>query len=405
MPEEKLRIAFATVEYVTENYFDGGIANYLHRVARALADLGHDVHVITRSEIDESSFKHEGVTVHRVIVGRRWHQLSRVTRYRMATSIYLLGFSATVYRKLKQLSAEKPFHLAQFPNCPYCGLVSILLLNVPHVLRASSYQTGWNDLRIERRLDFKTVELLEKLQARLSQHIFAPSNTLRETLRVEAGIGRVRVIRTPIFLETHDWDYSVYDQDLKGRKYLLFFGRFELRKGFQVLCQALENALAHNDEIVVALVGRDMKSAVAPSMAEYARSLLSHYADRIVIMDKLPHPQLYPIIDRAHLVVLPSLMDNLPNACLEAMSLGKPIIGTRGASFEEMITDGENGFLVAPNEPGQLAEKINAVWNDSRLEEIGKAAQIRAQDFAPEQTVQELLSYYREILNGNAKGE
>ena len=29
MPEEKLRIAFATVEYVTENYFDGGIANYL----------------------------------------------------------------------------------------------------------------------------------------------------------------------------------------------------------------------------------------------------------------------------------------------------------------------------------------------------------------------------------------
>ncbi|HEY0347158.1 MAG TPA: hypothetical protein VGC60_03285, partial [Pyrinomonadaceae bacterium] len=62
-------------------------------------------------------------------------------------------------------------------------------------------------------------------------------------------------------------------------------------------------------------------------------------------------------------------------------------------------------FLVAPNEPGQLAEKINAVWNDSRLEEIGKAAQIRAQDFAPAQTVQELLSYYREILNGNAKGE
>jgi glycosyltransferase involved in cell wall biosynthesis len=405
MPEEKLRIAFATVEYVTENYFDGGIANYLHRVARALADLGHDVHVITRSEIDESSFNHEGVMVHRVVVGKWWHQLSRVTRYRLATSIYLLGFSATVYQKLKHLSAEKPFQLLQFPNCPYCGLVSILLLNVPHVLRASSYQTGWNDLRIERKVDFKTVELLEKLQARLSAHIFAPSNTLRDTLRVEAGLERVRVIRTPIYHETDEWDYSAYDRYFKGRKYLLFFGRFELRKGFQVLCQALETALAQNDEIVVALVGRDMKSAVAPSMAEYARSLLSRYADRVVIVDKLPHPQLYPLIDRAHLVVLPSLMDNLPNACLEAMILGKPVIGTRGASFEEMITDGENGFLVAPNEPGQLAEKISDAWNDPRLEEIGKAAGLRAQDFAPEQTVQELLSYYREILNGNAKGE
>ena len=81
------------------------------------------------------------------------------------------------------------------------------------------------------------------------------------------------------------------------------------------------------------------------------------------------------------------------------MTLGKPIIGTRGASFEEMITDGENGFLVSPNEPEQLAERINAVWKDPRLQEIGKAARLRAQDFAPEQTVQELLSYYREILN------
>jgi len=87
------------------------------------------------------------------------------------------------------------------------------------------------------------------------------------------------------------------------------------------------------------------------------------------------------------------------------MTLGKPIIGTRGASFEEMITDGENGFLVSPNEPEQLAERINAVWKDPRLQEIGKAARLRAQDFAAEQTVQELLSYYREILNHNKKGE
>src|SRR5689334_9609496 len=122
MPDRKLRIAFATVEYVTEAYFDGGISNYLHRVARALADLGHDVHVITRSELDESSFLDEGVHIHRVKVSQRWHQISRLTRYRFATSVYLLGFSARVYRKLKQLHSEKPLDLAQFPNCPYCGL-------------------------------------------------------------------------------------------------------------------------------------------------------------------------------------------------------------------------------------------------------------------------------------------
>jgi len=75
----------------------------------------------------------------------------------------------------------------------------------------------------------------------------------------------------------------------------------------------------------------------------------------------LPHAQLYPIIERAHLVVLPpSLMDNLPNACLEAMTLGKPVVVRAAPADEIMITDGENGFLVSPNEPEQLARKINA---------------------------------------------
>ena len=39
MPPEKLRIAFATPEYVTEDHFDGGLANYLNRVSKKLADL------------------------------------------------------------------------------------------------------------------------------------------------------------------------------------------------------------------------------------------------------------------------------------------------------------------------------------------------------------------------------
>lgn len=402
MPPESLRIAFATVEYVTENYFDGGIANYLHRVTRALAALGHDVHVVTRSEIDEAEFEHEGVKVHRVMVHKRWHQLNRLTRYRFATSIYLLGFSARVYGKLRELGSRKPFQLAQFPNCPYCGLMSILFLGVPHVLRASSYQTGWNDLRIERRVDFKVVEFLEKLQARWSPHIFAPSHTLKETLEREAGLNQVRVIRTPIYLETRTWDRSIYEL-FTDRRYLLYFGRFETRKGFHVLCQALKIFLGQHADAGAVLVGRDMKSPLAPSMAQYARSLLADYADRVSLLDQLPHAKLYPIIEGAHLVVLPSLMDNFPNACLEAMALGKAVIGTRGASFEEMLTDGETGFLVSPDSPDELAEKILAAWTDPRLKAIGRAAQQKAREFAPEHTVETLLAYYYEVLK--EKGE
>jgi glycosyltransferase involved in cell wall biosynthesis len=401
MSAETLRIAFATPEYVTEKYLDDGIANYVHRVAKALAAAGHDIHVLTKSERAQAAFEHEGVTVHRVTFAPAWLQLNRLTRYRLTTTMHLFGLSAQVYRRLKQLHAERPFHLVQFPNCSYCGLFSILCLRVPHVLRASSYQPAWNSAAgVVHKLDSKTVELLEGLQFRLSRNVYAPSRTVQQMLLKEAGLKRVRIIPTPCYVETQDWDDAVYNQCLKGKQYLLFYGRFEQRKGFHCLAQALPRFLAHYPEAYAVLVGRDMPSALAPSMATYARTLSVAFADRLIMLDSLPHRQLYPVIAGARLVVLPSLMDNLPNACLEAMALGKVVVGTSGASFDELIDDEATGFLVAPDDVAALTEKINYAWTHPKLQEIGRAAQQRMADFAPEKTVQALLTYYREVLSG-----
>jgi glycosyltransferase involved in cell wall biosynthesis len=398
---EPLRIAFATPEYVTEEYFDGGLANYIHRVARALAGMGHDIHVLTLSEIDEAEFEHEGVTVHRITSSKWWPQLNRLTRYRLATTPLFLDLSVRVYRKLKWLNSQQPLHLVQFPNYSCCGLVSMCCLSVPHVLRASSYQPVLHDaVGVKRNLTSRMVERLETLQFRLSRYTYAPSYTLQKTLVKEAQLPHVRVIRTPFYVETKDWDNSVYDRFLKGKKYLLFFGRFQLHKGFHTLAQALPRVLEQYPDAYVALVGRDMESSLAPSMADYARERCGSFAERLVLLEKLPHRQLYPVIAGAHLVVLPSLIENLPNACLEAMGLGKVVIGTVGTGFDELMSEGETGFLVSPNNPGALAEKIISAWIHPKLGEIGAAARQKSLEFSPERTVETLLTYYREILNG-----
>ncbi len=103
MTKQKLRIAFATPEYVTEKHFDGGLANYVNRVARSLVQLGHDVHVVTLSLEDENQFDYDGVMVHRVMLGRRWQMLNRLTRYSFPTALHWLILRALIVRKLKQL--------------------------------------------------------------------------------------------------------------------------------------------------------------------------------------------------------------------------------------------------------------------------------------------------------------
>ncbi len=400
MHVEPLRIAFTTPEYVTEEYFDGGLANYVHRVARALADMGHDIHVLTLSEIDDAVFEHEGVTVHRITSSKGWSHLDRVTRYRLGTTPLFLDLSVKVYRKLKRLNSDQPLNLVQSPNYSCCGLVSIYCLSVPHVLRASSYQPALHAaVGVKRTLNSRMVERLEGLQFRLSQHIYTASHTLQKMLVKEGRLPPVRVIRTPFFVESRDLDDSVYDRYLKGKKYLLFFGRFQLHKGFHTLVQALPRVLEQYRDAYAVLVGRDMKSSLAPSMADYARARCGGLADRLVLLEKLQHRQLYPVIAGAHLVVLPSLIENFPNAGLEAMGLGKVVIGTAGTGFDELICDGATGFLVSPNNPEALAEKIISAWIDPKLAEMGAAAQQKTAEFSPDKTVETLLSYYREILS------
>jgi len=396
----KLRIAFATPEYVTESYFDGGLAHYVNRVSQTLVSLGHEVHVVTLSVKDDDAFDHGGVRVHRVMLGPVWHTFNRLTRCSFATTLHWLNFSTQTYRKLRELHSENPFHLIQYPNYSFCGLFSIPLLRAAHVVRASTFEPSWNDAQgVKRNFDSVAAQRLEALQYRLTQNIHVPSSAVQKMLAEKTSVTDARLIRTPFYLETSEWDDLVYEQFFKGKKYALYFGRFQLHKGFHRLAQALPRFLNECPDAHIALVGRDMETSLAPSMATFARAECGSAAERLIVLQNLPHSQLYPVIAGAHLVVLPSLVDNSPNACLEAMGLGKVVIGTYGASFDELIVDRVNGFLVSPDSPDALADKMISVWTNPDLPKIAAAAKQRMLEFAPEKTVASLLSYYSEVIS------
>jgi len=386
----ELRIAFITPEFVTENHFDGGLANYLNRVSKILAARGHDVHVITLSQKDDAEFDHHGVKIHRVLLKPLWHTVNRITRYTFPTTLHWLNFSAQAHRKLKQLHRRTPFHIIQYPNYSFCGLFSIPLIRTTHVIRASSFAPDTPNL------DSAVVARFEALQYKLARNVYAPSRAMQKALAGKLNVN-AHLIPTPFYVETDHWDTSVYDQFLKDKKYLLYFGRFQLQKGFHTLARALPQFLKACPDAHVALVGRDMETSLASSMAGFARSQCTGFADRLTLLGNLPHNQLYPIIAGARLIALPSLIDNLPNACLEAMGLGKVVIGTKGTGFEELIVDGVNGFLVPRDNPEALAEKLISAWSDPKLETMSAAAKETILDFAPEKTVESLLKYYSEV--------
>ena len=392
----RLRIAFVTPEYVTEENFNGGLANYLRRVSLALLDLGHEPLIVVASNVDET-FRDEGIEVHRVRLaeGPWLGRLNRRTRGRFDVSIATLRRSWLLSRRVLQIHSGRALSLVQYPNYTAPGIFR--LTGVPSVLRLSSYMPLWqaNGTPASRQELF-----WEDLSIRRADHLFGPSHVIANAV-AERFRRPVRVIETPFHLRTVELDETVLREHLNGRDYLLFFGELNVLKGVLTIAGAIRRVLEAHPQIDFVFVGEEGAPHQGRPVFEWVREAAGEHADRVIRFGKMRHAQLYPIIASARAVVLPSRVDNLPNACLEAMAQGRIVIGTRGASFEQLLEDGHSGFLCEKDDPENLAAAIDRALALSTRDQARFAERARARVYRlrPEVVVeQELLSFYRDTV-------
>lgn len=89
-------------------------------------------------------------------------------------------------------------------------------------------------------------------------------------------------------------------------------------------------------------------------------------AERVVFAGNVK--DVFDKISDAKLFVLSSNYEGMPNALIEAMCLGLPVISTDVSGAEELITNGKSGFIVPRNSPEKLAEAMCKVLSDEALQ-------------------------------------
>jgi glycosyltransferase involved in cell wall biosynthesis len=106
------------------------------------------------------------------------------------------------------------------------------------------------------------------------------------------------------------------------------------------------------------------------------------------------------IIAASDVFVLPSLYEGLPIAMLEAMALGRPVVASRVGGVPQVISDGIDGFLVDPLEPGQLAEKVLAVLSNPELQQSISTNAVKKvrEHFSVERMVASIEALYATVL-------
>jgi glycosyltransferase involved in cell wall biosynthesis len=113
---------------------------------------------------------------------------------------------------------------------------------------------------------------------------------------------------------------------------------------------------------------------------------------------RLPfRPDVRPFYQLAEVVLHPSRWDALPQAVLEAMALGKPVIASRATGNAVIIRDEEDGLLVEAMEPEAWARAIDLVLGDQALAaRLGDAARLRARVAFPlDRTIDQTIELYR----------
>ncbi len=149
-------------------------------------------------------------------------------------------------------------------------------------------------------------------------------------------------------------DFEV-PEPLRGSSFLLNVGRYEHKKGQDVLIRAFEEIAADFPDLSLVMIGAT--GTDTDKIRELvARSPLSQ---RIFMLENIPHQQVPAYLKAALLFVLPSRREGLPFAILEAAACGKAVVGAAAVGVPELIEDRVTGRLVPVDDDNALAEAIS----------------------------------------------
>ncbi len=146
-------------------------------------------------------------------------------------------------------------------------------------------------------------------------------------------------------------------------------GRLVSKKGFDVLVEAVARLHASGIEARLVIAGEHGDDE------EHIRALVEHHrlTDAVEFLGIVNQQQLFDLYRSSTVFALACRVDDsgdrdgIPNVLMEAMAAGLPVVSTAISGIPELIDDGTNGLLVAPEDPDALADALLRVIKDPRL--------------------------------------
>lgn len=373
------------VLYIIDSLIGGGAEHSLAHMAPGFRDCGIDLHVaFLKSRFDVAdALTDAGATLHPTELDqgrfRQWRALIGLIREVRPDIVHTTLWEADVLGRLAAASTGVPV-VGTFANSNY----SSAQLDDPSVSRTK--------LRLAQAIDFCTARLVVGFQGVSEQVVTDMSSRMRIARRRFTVIPRAR--QRELLGEPSDERRATVRGVLgvsNDQPVVLAIGRQEFQKGLDVLVDATATLAAEGRELTVLVAGRpgratrDLEQQVsATGVGDVVRFLgaRTDVADLIVASD---------------LVVVPSRIEGLPGAVLEAMALERPVVASNIPVVVEAI--GEHAAALVPVGDAQaLSAALDRVLRAPDQERTRAARQRFDARFSPPAVVRRLDDFYRDAL-------
>ncbi|KFD40800.1 glycosyl transferase family 1 [Peptococcaceae bacterium SCADC1_2_3] len=345
-----------------------------HNIARHLAMRGHEVHVITSLDkgLPKESFE-QGFYVHRV----GWQKVRFVGVISFWLKIVL------VLNKIKPSIVHSQSISMGMP-----GFLIKKLFKKPYLVWGQGTDVYFPGL---------FMRPLSKLVLRNTDAAIALTEDMKEKMQKICNREFV-VISNGINLERFDdllGDALRYKlQASSDERLVIFVGRFRPEKGVRYLIEAMKIIRQKSRSIRLILGGEGPEEEDLKRLIEQL-----NLGDCVDFLGQIPNEDVSRYMVAAHVFVLPSLSEGFGIVNLEAMASGLPIVASKVGGLPEIIEDGENGFLVEPRSPKQIADKVLLLLADDELRErISKNNKEKAKNYSWTSIIEKLEKVYQNCL-------
>lgn len=406
--QEKLTVCYLSQAYPPEGV--GGIGRLTYDLANGLAQRGHNVHVLTRSAAQHNTVDLEnGVWVHRLVRD----QVEPPPPAGIQVPPHLWQHSARMLRELKRIHEKHPIDIVEAPIWDAEGIAAILdgsfrvvtSLHTPlktWIKTNSELVTGTT----EERKFFDELIAAETLVTERAHGLRANSQAIVETMEKNYGVsfrpGQLAVL-------PHGMEDRSEGKPPAGHKEtvdVLFTGRFERRKGIDVLLKIIPPLCLKYPKARFILVGEDRPQPDGTTRAGLfrARHAKAPFRDRVIFTGKISDDELENYLAQCDIFAAPSLYESFGLVFLEGMMFAKPVVGCRAGGMIEVVEDRVTGLLAEPGDAASLQAALATLLADpAKRETMGKAGRERFLAYYTRHALADrTLAFYRQVLESSA---